>query len=257
MGPFTHEELSRMQRSLRQRYVKPAWSDVLDVGFGVAHKGGAVDPDREFTVCFFVKKKVDRRGRPALPRDVTVRLKRGKAFQAITLPTDVVEVGGIVPTGARVDFREAGAPKFVTTGAIITWSQNDSDVDFWGIVTVGHDLPQQSDPGPSRVVTIRARPGGVDCSGTLIWKAARHSLFDASIIQVRRNDLIAARALLADQVGDSLAPRTLNQLAVDADTTVNPGAHRGSRCACRSRSGSRSRNISPTRWRASSRNSAA
>src|SRR3954463_477337 len=90
MSPFTLDELERMRTTLWRRYAGPLDPNVVEIAFSVALKDGQIDPTRGLAATFYVTQKKKRVPGGAVPKVLTVRLKRGSRFEAVQLRTDVV-----------------------------------------------------------------------------------------------------------------------------------------------------------------------
>jgi hypothetical protein len=141
------------------------------------------DPTRPLAIRVYVgQKRVRVAATQRIPARVSVRLKRDQGFIRLDLPTDVVPLPPLVPSGRFVTrFGEwLGA-----AGAVVAWRQS-APTWRWGIVTVGHLFSEV--PGES--VTIQAQPHeGPRLPGQRLVTSARTDLLDASLIEVLPADL--------------------------------------------------------------------
>lgn len=135
MNDLTPDEMRRIQQTIRRRYPADPCSNILAVGFGPADKNGESDPNRPFAACYYVKKKkatVPKAQR--IPKELSVRVKRGKTFVTLTIRTDVVETPRFAPSSRFVT--DTGV-RIGSAGMLVTWKR-DGEARAWGIVTAGH-----------------------------------------------------------------------------------------------------------------------
>ena len=203
-----------MQLTLRRRLGVGKRANLIDVGFGAAVRREKLDPGRGLCATVFVRQKRKFKNRSeAIPEQIEVRLKRGSKFEAITLPTDVVEVGRLAPTGVQLDY----GTRSVTSGVVVAWERPDETDRAWGLLTVGHVFPAlHSLSQQDRMVTVQA---AAPFSGTMIAKSAVTSQIDSVVVEVSEDDLLASRLLTRRQINGELPARSLNQLASDQNRT--------------------------------------
>ncbi len=203
------QETERIERRLNRAGAASGDPNFVGVGFGVGIKLGAIDTERPRVVRYFVKRKL-KRPSPAfrIPAEITVRIKRKNRFVRVTLKTDVMEIGNVVPTGVHLhaDGRENNV---VTTGVLVTWRSLLGD-RCWGIVTVAHGF-SASDRG------VKIRPiRRASFDGEVIAKTRRGTTFDAALVEIKASDVSkipgasansppqeAIRAMSFDQVRDA------------------------------------------------------
>ncbi len=215
MDDLTIDEMRRIQRTLRKRFHVGRRTNIIDIGFGAALKRGRFQPNRGLCLSFLVRhKKTPRRMRDRIPPSVEVRVKRGRRFQKLEFPTDVVAVGGLTATGRRLEYRT----RHVTTGVIVAWRDSGNTQLSWGLLTVGHVFPRLSGIPPSRrkvkVVTTRG-----NFFGELVAKSDRDNGIDAAIALVERQELIAKKLMTNSQAGRRIVPRPLARLQRDRRKT--------------------------------------
>ena len=225
MDELTTDELRRIQHAVRSRFRISSRTNIVDVGFGTAIRAGKFEPSRGLCITFLVQaKKAPRKKSERIPQEVNVRVKRGRRFVSLSFRSDVVEVGRIVATGSRLDYRR----KTATTGVIVAWKGPSSSKLTWGLLTVGHLLPRgRSLSKLRRKVTIRTGRGPF--FGTLIAKSDGNREIDAAIALVEREDLVANKLLRASQSARGIVVRKLTKLVSDqnkAGKTLRVGGTR-------------------------------
>jgi len=208
---FTSDELRRIQRTLQKRFRVSSKTNLIDIGFGTALEGGKLQPNRGLCISFFVReKKNPRKKNDRIPRELEVRLKRGRRYLKLKFCTDVVAIGRIVATGKRLDYRT----KFVTTGAVVAWKGKSSSTLTWAVVTVGHAFPRLSGLSQlRRKVSIRTSRGKI--TGTLVAKSAKKSKIDSAIAIVKKEDLISKKIITTTQTTRKIVPRKVAKLMSD------------------------------------------
>lgn len=232
MPRFTDVQLTRLQRNLRRRFRVGSDSNIVEIGFGMASKAGELMPSRGFCVCFYVlKKRQPRKNDIPIPKQVTVRLKSGSKFETYTLPTDVLDVPDLRPSGALLTVNSLFVD-LATAGFVINWRlKSDAAKLVWGLVTVGHAFKAvtgiQGSLGDKVKVRSLSQPNsGIE--GTIIWISPSNTLIDAAVIRVKsKEDLVSAGIIDQTQRPESgRIPRSINQLIADQ---VSPSNRTGSR----------------------------
>ena len=212
---FSPAQLGRMQRTLRRRFGVGRAKYLVEVGFGAALAGGRVDAGRGLVASFLVTRK----GRPrrgAIPAEVTLRVRDDRSWKTVTLRTDVVEVGSVVPSGSTL-VPAAGDP--ATAGAVVIWQERrDGGVGHYcGLVTVGHAFATQA----RELVLIEPAAAGSAFNGRLYAKSRRPSPVDAALVHVNPDDLVESEILESDMVRRgivdpdavvAIAPKTVSEL---------------------------------------------
>lgn len=196
---FTLSELTRLQRTLRRRFNIAGDPNLIDVGFGVALKGGRPDPARGLTATFLVRRKHrPRAAQHRLPGNVRVRLLRGRSFVAVDLRTDVVETAPPTPAGFRFFASDVGP---ATTGVVLNWSERRGrrTKSVCGVLTAGHAFADHS----PRLVLVEPSAGGRTFNARLYVRSRRPSPVDAAILHVNPDDLVENNLLDAEWVTET------------------------------------------------------
>lgn len=207
--PYTADELRRIQSTLRRRFAIGSQSNLIDVGFGVAQSAGRLRPDRGLCATFFVhEKKPGVSATERIPRSVRVRLKRGRRFCVVELPTDVVETAPLALTALRLETYH----QRLTAGVLLTWDNPEKGDRSWGLATAGHAFPPlESMSAIDRQVTVEL-PGAL-LAGTVIGRSSRAGRIDAAIVEVRRGDLLQAGLIDSAAAREPVVPRPFFELA--------------------------------------------
>lgn len=190
MGPqdLTPDDRLRVVATLRRRYATAAYPQILDVTLGAAvlEAAGRTDPGRPWAARFHVRKKLARPGKDAvLPDRVEVRLRRVGGYETVKLPTDIIDVGRVRPTGAALVMPRAGVGPVTpaTGGLLLTWVVPSpiGDIPYQGLLTVGHacDPPSAFGAGGGPVAV---RSGGQVSGGRLFARSMAR--LDASVLTV-------------------------------------------------------------------------
>ena len=210
MREFSEAELRAIQKSLFRRFRKRA--EIADIGFGPGVRANRQDPQRPASVCFYVRKKRTPRDREKhIPPTVKFRLKRRGKMRQFELPTDVIEVKKLVLSGVPMSFSGGGS---VTGGVLVVWKEPSQTYLTWGLITVRHAFPASLSLPQSRANIRIAGAGSSRLSGTLLAVSSSARL-DASLIRVKRFDLVAANIMDPTQGTNGLAVRTVDQLRDD------------------------------------------
>lgn len=196
---LTLAELARIRGTLVDRYGIRQRGNIVEVGFGAAERNAAIDPRRRDAICFYVLRKRDpRRAADRIPATERVRVKRGRHFVMVELPTDVIEIerDAIELTGRRIEHAEGTS--HATAGAIVAWRGEGEHYFRYAVLTVGHLFwDRRKTPETSRQVVIRAA-GHRRLRGRLVLRSEAGAGVDAALVELSRQDLIAG-GLLADQ----------------------------------------------------------
>ena len=217
-------ELERIRLTLRKRFQANKRRNVIEVAFGVAEKDRQVDPDRLDAVCFYVKhKRMPRKKKLRIPKNIDVRIRRGKKFFLVCLPIDVIEIGTrkIRPTGRRVrDLRRADN---ATTGSVVAWRLTGETRFTWGLICVGHFFWQASSlPETNQQVRINSATNPLHrFRGTLLARTTPNdgSRCDASLVCVKRATLIRAKLISKNQSTKGKKVREVDDLRLDRNRT--------------------------------------
>lgn len=162
---LTPDELDRAHATLRRRFVGGQYPNVTAVTLGTALRGGRIDPQRTWAVCFHVARKVTptRKAR-RIPPTVTIRVRRGGGYAVLKdLPTDVIDMSGVRPTGVGLLTPKVAGPAEATGGLLLAWQVvgGVTQEPRAGLVTVGHACSQPADLGPFRRWVFIPGDGGL------------------------------------------------------------------------------------------------
>jgi hypothetical protein len=198
-----------MQRTLKTRFRACVAGPIFEIGFGQATRGGRADPRRPWSACVYVhRKQLPRDPRKRIPRQVAIRLRRGRRFVTLHLATDVIELAGPALSGRQLRYRDQPA---ATAGAVLVWRAARQTALSWGLLTVGHAIPRTaSTPQTMAQVTIKGN-AGTTVRGRLLAKTPRHRV-DGALVAVSKFDLIAAGIIDADQGTSPLPVLSLTEL---------------------------------------------
>lgn len=209
---LSRREIRGIKARLRKRYARKIGTKLVAVGIGPAISGDQPDPERPLAAQFLVEKKRKRAPRDQrVPAEVTVYIRRRGRRRRVVLPTDVIEVGGFMASGARLRTTGAGT---VTGGTVIRWGAPGDR--HYGIVTVGHAF--QSDGERVRITA----PNGAEFDGMVVALSSEGSAVDAAIVEVDRTDL-ASNGLVP---APNAAPRVTRPVAaLEADVQAGYRGH--------------------------------
>ncbi len=200
---FTLSELARLQRTLRRRFDIARDTNLIDVGFGVAVKGGRPDAARGMAATFLVRRKFrPRAAQRRLPDSASVRLLRGASFVTVHLRTDVVETAPPTPAGYRYHASDVGP---ATVGMVLNWRERCGrrTKSVCGLLTAGHAFADHT----PRLVLVQPSSGGRSFNARLYVRSRRPSPVDAAILHVNPDDLLENEILAPGWVADGeLAP---------------------------------------------------
>lgn len=197
-------ELERIRATLRQRFGADPRGNIVEIAFGVAEKFGRVDPSRPDAICFYVRRKrMPRAKADRIPQHIEVRIRRGRQFYLVCLPTDVIEIGPreIQPTGRRV--RDLRRTDHATTGSVVAWRLGGETRFTWGLICVGHFFWQASKL-PETIQQVRINSATTPIHrfrGTLLARTVPFdgSQSDAALILVERSSLVRANFISQNQ----------------------------------------------------------
>jgi hypothetical protein len=213
---LSSDELARIRRTLWNRYQIGRRGSIVEVGFGAAEWAGDIDPRRNEAICFYVTdKRLPHRRADRIPSDEQVRVKRGRRFVLVTLPTDVIQIDRrqIQRSGRRIEHGKAS--RHATAGAIVAWRFRPRGRFAWGVLTVGH-LFWDQDQLPAEQDSVRmAVAGNRQIRGRLVLRSPPHAAVDAAIVLVAREALVAGGVLSASARTRGKRVRSVNQLSND------------------------------------------
>ncbi len=210
------DELRRVRRTLVDRFRIGKRGNVVEVGFGVAESAGQLDRQRTDAICFYVTRKcmprsiVDR-----IPSLIDVRVKRGRRYLRVLLPSDVIELAGVAIQLSGRPIRHLSVPTTATAGAIVVWRFGDRGRFAYGVLTVGHLFWNRKNvPEPSDDVRIRLKRNR-QIIGRLMLRSKPGDGVDAAIVLCSRSALIEG-GVLPDSVGTRAKKiRAVDQLTSD------------------------------------------
>ncbi|OYP38146.1 hypothetical protein CGZ80_02630 [Rhodopirellula sp. MGV] len=213
---MTVDELDRIRQTLGLRYHMRRQAKVIAIGFGIAERGGKLDFDRRDCIIFYVRKKRERlRQQLCLPTEERIRVKRGRQFVEVRLPTDVVESPPklIVPTGRGI--RHLKRNESATAGAVVVWRTASRRQFHWGVLTAGHLFRHRTQvPEQDKFVRIKATRNR-EVQGRLIICSNDQDGVDAALILVHRQSLVTGELITAGQRTRGKTVRTLESLVND------------------------------------------
>lgn len=187
---LTPEEWGRVHKTLMDRQRRLGDPGFRFIGFGVRRRGGRIEAGATIVVkYYFVRKKSQRL--PSgwrVPPEVRVRLKRGRRFISLQLPTDVEVAGRILASALNLH-----AEQSCTGGVLVRWRVSAQQL-FLGVLTVGHALRTRTGGG---IVQVQVRNRSRSAFGQLYAVARAHTC-DAAVIKIDYADLCT---LLADSTG--------------------------------------------------------
>jgi hypothetical protein len=207
---LTADEMGQIQTSLNRRFSIKKDKNLVGIGFGPAVRRGRKDKKRPLAVCFLVKKKEVVSDEKMFPREVTVKIKKGKASREVTLPTDVVAVGRITKTGEDIRFSNKDA----TVGAVVAW--NDG-TEHWGVLVVAHLMAggTASIVGVGDSATVRGPVSNF--TGALRLKSTTTSGMDVALLEVNKSALLSNGLIKPSQSQSRKFVRSVDSLATDGD----------------------------------------
>jgi hypothetical protein len=180
---LTGDELKRINETLHRRFRKFDNDNIIDIAFGQKVSDGKAQHE-VFSVCFFVKKKRNPKDLNArIDRLISMRLKRGREFIEIQLPTDVIEMDSLCPTGVGV--YEKSTSKFLcTAGLAVRLRRNTLEASFdeFGLVTVAHPF-RDSERALKVMLSARLKDNPMIAGTLREHSSLPNSNFDASFVQ--------------------------------------------------------------------------
>lgn len=224
-------------------FLKPEDANVVGVGFGVGIRDALVDLQRPVVLRLYVKEKRKknsrRKRRPLSEIESTIKVGffesgeplflsggspenldfHGRPITAgiLQLPTDVIQVGRIVSSGAYASVDHD--PSIVTAGVIVRWRQRLSvNILRWGIVTVAHGFDPPIDPSAARDSRIQNPVNGQTFHGKRIVQF-RPPLrgFDTVLIGVQSRDLLN-HGLIVSEYSSPIQPASYSSLGFSRGT---------------------------------------
>jgi len=210
-------ELARIRRTLIDRYDVGHRGNIIEIGFGAAEKNGAIDPQRSDAIWFFVtQNRIPRARADRVPAVEQVRVKRGRRFVSVELPTDVLEIdlSGAVLTGRRIEHEQGDS--YATAGTIIAWRFDDEYQFHYGVLTVGHLFWDRDQvPEPTAGVVVRgARNRRIQ--GRLVLRSLPGESVDTALVEVVRQALVTGGLLAAGASSRGKRVRSLANLMTDS-----------------------------------------
>jgi hypothetical protein len=176
----------------------------LAVGIGKGLKNGHLDANRPLVLHYLVRTKIKNPKKAHRVKEkVTLEIGSGKKPKRITLATDVIEIGNMVPTAATVD---SDSERF-SSGYLVSWSQG------WGFLTVGHGLAGNAQ-GFARVTY------GATVSGRVLATTSPDDSIDAALIEVLPEQVQQLFGPIITSASPSLYFRPFTQLVSDTQTHV-------------------------------------
>ncbi len=189
---LTSEELFKVQAAIRSKLAMQP--NVVDVAFGLAENDGEIDATRGECVCIYVDRKSKRpRKVDRIPPQFDVRIKRGRRFCKVSLPTDVIETPrNRVKTTGREICHSSAPENRATSGFVIVWRVPNVNRLFWGVVSVGHVFGEIS-PVPETTNQVLLEFADEQfLAGQLLARSEVDdgTLIDASLVQVSKQELV-------------------------------------------------------------------
>ncbi|MGV3483798.1 MAG: hypothetical protein ACO1RT_05225 [Planctomycetaceae bacterium] len=214
---LTDDEVCRVHRTLTARYERRPGSDILEIGLGVAERAGKLDTRRSDAFVFYVpNKRLPRNEAERIPATETVRIKRGRQFVSVELPTDVIEFDRdrLTLTG-RLILHATEPDRIATAGAVVLWRIGFSGPFHWSVTTAGHhfwDRPEVPERTPQ--VTIRCS-GDQSLTGRLILRSLPRDGVDIALVEVPRAELIDKRVVAVSAPTTAKRIRSISEIRRD------------------------------------------
>ncbi|MBN1851351.1 MAG: hypothetical protein JW829_01455 [Pirellulales bacterium] len=216
---LTIEELARIRETILDRYGSGPRDNIIDIAFGLAEKGTALDPSRLNAICFYVRSKRDPQSKAdRIPRTIEVRLRRNGHFELVQLPSDIIEIGtaAIKPSGRQI-CHLSKSRKTATAGCVIAWKAGTCQEIRWGVLTVGH-LFWSISPVPEQERLVRISiPSNQVMPGFLLARTLKNdgSGMDAALVSVMKSTLVRAGLVPRDVSTRGKKIRSVDQLRLD------------------------------------------
>ena len=224
LDELSSDELMRIRRTLRRRYRSAVHDGVIEVGFGFAERKAELDPSRREAICFLVqRKRMPRAKRDRIPAIAEVRVRRGRGFVVVRLPTDVIEITPSRLRLTRPTIRHAAGRQAATASGLVAWRVAESESLSWGLITVGHlfwhvrGIPEAEPRVQVMIPAARRGNSPHELAGRLIARTDRRGTkgVDAALIQVAPEQLLPFDWLPLDDPPPSLAIRPASALSAD------------------------------------------
>ena len=212
---LTWSDLSAISVQMLSRLRRDGDKHVLAVGLGIKnfHKRPR---QRRQALIFFVSECVparhlSQRIRMGKRRCVDVFLRRGQRRRRLRLATDVM----VLPFARPTVLRLTSSTDSGSAGLIVTWKE--SGVLQWGLMTVGHVLPDlNQDPGDTGVVISNA-DGTEFQDGDFQQIAEQSDPFDVGLVLISQETAWGFAPALAN-VPDPLPVQLCTFAAIEAQT---------------------------------------
>ena len=216
LSELNADELRRIRQTLFDRFHIGKRGNVVEVGFGVAESAGRLDQQRTDAICFYVTDKVMPRAKlDRIPSQIEVRVKRGRRYVRVLLPSDVIELAGVAIQLSGRPIRHVSDPMIATAGAIVVWRFGRRGGFAYGVLTVGHlfwnrrTVPESNDDVRIRVKRNR------QIIGRLLLRSSPGDGVDAAIVLSSRSALIEGGVLPVSAGTRAKKIRTVDQLISD------------------------------------------
>ena len=165
-------------------------------------RGHKPDHLRPVAVQYVVREKLDRpKDQHRVKKTQTVYLQTKRGRRRITLPTDVIEIGNMVPTAASIS---SGDERF-SGGYLVSWSQS---AVRWGILTVGHAFATNA----SGMAVINY---GRSVTGRVLGFTSPQDPIDGALIEISAAQVLALFGPTMSNNPPPLYFRTFSQLVSD------------------------------------------
>ena len=213
---LSRDEVRRLLASLQQRFAKHP--DVVAVGFGRSLKDGEVDEHRRLAVRLWVSRKKAEGRVPTtrcLPATVAVRLRRGKGYVEVVLPTDVAATEHIAETASTL-------PGSSTSSSCLRWTDDEGQTRH-GLITCAHGFHKEDVRNGEDVVVAGENDSLLNAR--LAWRSPLSRRVDVAVLEADSGDLEFWAGTLAPDVLVS-TEQELNTIAAfdDPGTTLSTPA---------------------------------
>jgi hypothetical protein len=212
------DELDRLHETLAQRY-QVGRGNVLEIGFGIAEQRGRPVTLRRDEIVFHVADKGPNRRRRPIPAFEEVRIRRGRRYLRVRLPTDVVELDrhDLVLTGREIHHQTDPA-RVATASVVLVWRLTGEFYFRWNVITVGH-LFWSLGAVPESTPGVRIRAGQTLLDGRLVLRTRPGAGVDVALVEVQRGDLIDRGILPGKPSTRGKTIRSISDLAGDRGET--------------------------------------
>jgi hypothetical protein len=202
MGYIPHAHIRQIQKALRERQLQTGDPNFIAIGLGKGMRGNKLDKERPLVVQYAVREKLENPKSPhRVKGEVTVSLRTSSGHKKITLPTDVIEIGKMVPTSAPIS---SGDERF-SGGYLVSWMQPNTR---WGVLTVGHGLHASQ----SAMAVINY---GHSVTGRVLGFTSPDDAIDAGLVEIASDQV---QQLFGPAITTAPAPlyyRSFTQLVSD------------------------------------------